>query len=194
MSDKNYFDHFQDRSALSPRARIFRVAFCFWVCFHGQASFAQKEKFFDVWKVEAGPTVSLPQWAFKMFNSAGVGVDIGVTRSFPKVKNLYFGGRIFYTYYFAKKHTDIGFGSATEPFHMIGVVADAHYIFRDRYVGGVNLGIGIPTIQYDGIGLARTAYIGYRLPVQEHFLTPAFYMNRTTYATWNIGLRVSYSF
>ena len=161
----------------------------------GRAS-AQTEpvKFTGPWEFNAGPMLTVPMWSFSSFNSVGFGVDASAHRPVSVLENLYVGGRV-YAMHVLKKNGPTGFifDYLYKPATLIGIVADAQYRYQQKYIVGGNIGFGLRFPEYFGsTGLARSVYVGYQMPLGSKALTIDLNLNRTTFASWNLGLRGSF--
>jgi hypothetical protein len=152
---------------------------------------AQSQKFTDVWKVDVGPFVAVPIRTFRFSHSFGFGVDASATRPIPGVPGLSAGGRFYYGHFLAKP--DQLFFEESKDANLVGICAEANYVYQEKFVAGIDLGLGLRFPSFFGsTGFARGAYIGYQLPVKDRTVTVSLiYMNRTTIATQFIGLRGS---
>lgn len=155
---------------------------------------AQAFKFTGPWKFDVGPAVAIPRWSFTAFNSAGFGVDASASSPVSILENLYVGGRVYVTHFLPKKELGFIYDDLFRPANLIGIVADAHYLHQEKFVVGGNVGLGLRFPAFFGTGgLARSVYVGYQMPVGSRAFTIALNLNRTTLATWNLGLRGSFS-
>ena len=147
---------------------------------------AQQNK---TWFIEAGPYLGIPAWSFAVFHSFGIGVDARIARDFGS--GFSGGGRIAYGHFFGK---DAG-GFKPKGFNMSGLYANLQYIYDGKLVAGGDIGLGYSFVDGNSeAGFARTGYLGYQWKQQDHLLTVAAYLNRTTPATYNIGVKSWFRF
>lgn len=150
---------------------------------HTSLLFAQ-EKTSESWFVEAGPYLGIARWTLGITNSLGLGVDGRFGRNFSE--NFSGGGRVSYAYFFGKNKKNIdGKGIS-----LAGIYANLQYVYDEKYVVGGDLGVGFSSSDGNSeIGFARNGYLGYQFTYEERLITIAAYLNRTTFATYNIGIK-----
>jgi hypothetical protein len=136
------------------------------------------------WYLEAGPYIGIAEGVFHLSHSAGIGIDARVARDLAE--NLSGGGKITYAYFFPK---DIG-GIKAKGFHMMGLYGNIEYAIDGKYIVGGDLGLGYSKSGEEStFGFAKTALLGYKWTQNARVITIAAYLNRTTLATYNFGLR-----
>lgn len=156
------------------------LAGTFTTCIHAQ----QNKK----WFIEAGPYIGIPAWSFHVGHSFGIGADARLATDFGS--GFSGGAKITYAYFFGK---DIG-GFKVKGFNMSGLYANLQYVNSGLVVGG-DIGLGYSFAGGNSeAGFARTGYLGYQLKPNDHLLTIAAYLNRTTPATYNIGVKSWFRF
>jgi len=150
---------------------------------------AQEKTNTKQWFFEAGPYAGIPAWSFGATHSAGFGVNAKLTREFGN--NFSGGGAIAYGYFLPK---DIG-GFKSNGFNMAGIYVNLQYTHMEKYIAGGDVGLGLSFAGGNSTaGFARTGYIGYQFKTNDHPFALAAYINRTTIATWNIGIKSWYRF
>lgn len=141
------------------------------------------------WFFEAGPYVGIPAWSFSATRSVGFGVNARIARDLGN--NFSGGGAIALGHFLGKKAGGFKF----DGFTMAGIYADLQYTYLEKYVAGGNIGLGLGFSGNNSIaGFARTGYLGYQFRANDHLLTLAAYLNRTTLATYNIGIKSWFRF
>lgn len=151
--------------------------------FHSSFLYAQ-EKDSGKWFIEAGPYIGIARWTLGITNSLGIGVDARAARKFGE--NFSGGGRISYGYFLGKNKKNIqGKGIS-----LMGIYANLQYVHDEKYVVGGDLGFGFSSSDGNSnTGFARNGYLGYQFKHDERLITVAAYLNRTTFATYNIGIK-----
>ena len=150
----------------------------------GNSSYAQTKSNTSGWFLEAGPYIGVAEGVFHLSHSAGIGLDARVARDIAE--NLSAGGKITYAYFFPK---DMG-GIKAKGFNMMGLYANIEYAIDGKYIVGGDLGLGYSASGGESTtGFAKTALAGYKWTQNAHVITIAAYLNRTTLATYNFGLR-----
>lgn len=167
------------------RTRIFLLVFII------VSTLTELEAQNNKWYVEAGPYVGVAAWTFSVGHSLGIGADARVARDFGS--GFSGGGKVTYAYFFGKKIA--GNGPKVSGVSMAGVYANLQYVHDGKYVAGGDIGLGFSAADGNSeTGFARTGYLGYQWKQQDNLLTIAAYLNRTTIATYNIGIRTWYRF
>lgn len=143
-----------------------------------------QEKSSGNWFVEAGPYIGLARWTLGITNSLGIGVDARAGKNFSD--NFSGGGRITYAYFLGKNKKNIN----GKGISLAGIYANLQYTHDEKYVVGGDLGLGFSSSDGNSdVGFAKTGYLGYQFKQDERLITVAAYMNRTTFATYNIGIK-----
>lgn len=141
------------------------------------------------WFFEAGPYAGIPAWSFKATHSAGLGVNARIVREFGN--NFSGGGAVAFGHFQGKNVGGIKF----DGFNMAGIYAELQYTYLEKYIAGGDLGLGLGFSGGNSIaGFAKTGYLGYQFKANDHLLTLAAYLNRTTLATYNFGVKSWFRF
>ncbi len=136
------------------------------------------------WFVEAGPYVGISAWTLSVGHSLGIGADARIARDLWD--NFSGGGKITYGYFFGKKIGDAKIPGVS----LMGFYANLQYTHEGKYVIGGDAGLGYSFGGGESVtGFARTGYLGYQFTRDGRLFTIAAYLNRTTLATYNIGVR-----
>lgn len=147
-----------------------------------------QESSFQFTLIEGGPSLSLPLARVRQVTSFGIGFDVKISGPLEVIdENLYVGGRFMYDALIGKKETVFGFEGETV--HNFGLMASAEYTYDDMIVVEANLGIGITANRFNTLGLARSGFIGYKIPDLERPIKVGLFLSRITLSTLHFGVK-----
>lgn len=153
---------------------------------------AQPKETNDRWSINAGPVVAFPVRYLHLFHSFGIGADVAATHSINN-GNWSAGGRANYTYFFGKS-TNMSYGNTGSHYdavHLFNVLAELNYLFNNRMIAGVDLGLGADiTSGTTNATFARIAYLAYQMHM-AHAIIIALFFDQTNLQK-HIGLRASF--
>ena len=148
---------------------------------------AQDAKGIYPWITEVGPSLAIPIRTLHTATSFGVGGDLRISREVSSIKNFSAGARLAYNVFFGKK--DQSTFTKGKTIHNIGLFASLQYIAYDNLVLEADVGLGITSGWFNTIGLARSGFIGYKLPDLKRNVKIGVFMSRITFATLHMGIK-----